>query len=181
MITECFSAKNEMFQLYCQAPKSRGQVFQFKNHKHVLQDSSPKNIPLSIFAMTRALCLWILLFSVQQSQCTDIVKLNLYYEPLCPDCQQFINQQLGPNYKRLEKYLEVRLNPYGNARKNGLYNFTCQHGPEECKAARFEGCLISKIEDHHPTVPVINCIETYDPSNPDTIKWVGVAQLIQKL
>ena len=106
---------------------------------------------------------------------TYLVKLNLYYEPLCPDCQQFINQQLGPNYKRLEKYLEVRLNPYGNARKNGLYNFTCQHGPEECKAARFEGCLISKIEDHHPTVPVINCIETYDPSNPDTIKWVGVA------
>ena len=79
---------------------------------YFLQDStsSPKNIPLSIFAMTRALCLWILIFSVQQSQCTDIVTLNLYYEPLCPDCQQFINQQLGPNYKRFEKAQRVQQN-----------------------------------------------------------------------
>ena len=46
---------------------------------------------------------------------TPKVKLSLYYESLCGGCKQFITEQLGPNYPKFAKYLDVELNPYGNA------------------------------------------------------------------
>jgi len=96
------------------------------------------------------------------------IQLNLYYEPLCGGCQEFITQQLGKNYDKFGKYLDVKLNPYGNTVKTGKHEFECQHGPEECKAAKMEGCLIHKTkdsEDQSLTFKLINCIETNDPAN----------------
>ena len=103
------------------------------------------------------------------------IQLNLYYEPLCGGCQEFITQQLGKNYDKFGKYLDVKLNPYGNTVKTGKHEFECQHGPEECKAAKMEGCLIHKTKDSGDqslTFDLINCIETNDPANINVTKQV---------
>ena len=103
------------------------------------------------------------------------IQLNLYYEPLCGGCQEFITQQLGKNYDKFGKYLDVKLNPYGNTVKTGKHEFECQHGPEECKAAKMEGCLIHKTkdsEDQSLTFKLINCIETNDPANINVTRQV---------
>merc|ERR1711936_105733 len=100
------------------------------------------------------------------------VKLSLYYESLCPYCKKFISEQLGPTFGQFEKYLEVILNPSGNAHmkqdsETGQYQFNCQHGPKECQGSIIEGCLINKMSDMSP-VATIACIESSDPSNPKT-------------
>ena len=65
------------------------------------------------------------------------VKIDLYSEPLCPDCLQFIRGSLktAANTKDFWKICEFNLIPYGNARRtqNGSnWAFTCQHGVKEC-------------------------------------------------
>merc|ERR1711862_150073 len=103
------------------------------------------------------------------------VKVNLYYESFCGGCRAFITTQLGPNFQEFQKYLDVQLNPFGNAQMvkdpdTGLFNFTCQHGERECIGGMMEGCLIDKMKDQSP-VPTIACIESSsDPHNPDNYK-----------
>lgn len=43
------------------------------------------------------------------------IKVTVLYEALCPYSQQFITKQLFPTYKKLSKYLDVELVPYGLA------------------------------------------------------------------
>ena len=47
------------------------------------------------------------------------VKVNLYYESFCPGCRAFITKQLGPNFEEFGQYLDIQLNPFGNARMVG--------------------------------------------------------------
>ena len=61
------------------------------------------------------------------------VKVELYYESLCGDCQMFIRGQLWPAWKKLEdlKIMDLQLYPFGNAREKKVgksWKFTCQHG-----------------------------------------------------
>merc|ERR1719357_2180408 len=91
---------------------------------------------------------------VGPSQPSQKVKLSLYYESLCPYCKKFITEQLGPNFAKFEDYLDVHLNPFGNAhmKKHGdSYKFTCQHGEGECKGS------------DNAAVPTIACIEKSHP------------------
>merc|ERR1712029_241031 len=103
------------------------------------------------------------------------VQVNLYFESFCGGCRAFVTKQLGPNFDKFKKHVDVRLNPFGNAQMNldpatGRYNFTCQHGPRECTGGLLETCLIAKMKTESP-VPTIACIEsTSDPSNPDNTR-----------
>lgn len=68
---------------------------------------------------------------------TKPVQVDVYYESLCPDSQEFITKQLWPTYKKLYNtdVFNVSLYSYGNAFSkyvDGEWNFTCQHGPTEC-------------------------------------------------
>jgi len=102
------------------------------------------------------------------------VKLDLYYESLCPYCRHFITTQLGPNFAKFGKYMDIGLNPYGNAHmtkdpfKEGQYNFRCQHGEGECRGGMMEACLMDKM--HKSPVPVIWCIEALEASNPAVVQ-----------
>lgn len=103
------------------------------------------------------------------------VKLSLFYESLCPDCQQFITRQLGPNFDKFGKYLDIHLNSFGNAEMDldpdtGKYSFRCQHGPPECLGSMLEACLIRKMTTS--PVPTINCIESSNPRDPQNTKKV---------
>ena len=45
----------------------------------------------------------------------DPVELNLYYEVLCPDCKQFISDQVGKAVEQIGDIMNLTLVPYGNA------------------------------------------------------------------
>ena len=70
---------------------------------------------------------------------TEPVKVELYYESLCPGCRNFINTMLFPTFDKLRDtgVMEVELVPYGNAHQSqnpdGTWSFTCQHDAPECK------------------------------------------------
>ena len=45
----------------------------------------------------------------------DILNVGVYYEALCPDCQNFVTLQLYPAWKKLGKYFKANLKPFGKA------------------------------------------------------------------
>merc|ERR1719510_2474148 len=52
--------------------------------------------------------------------------------------------------------------PYGNAQQtpNGdSWDFTCQHGPSECKGNMQQACILKYVPDQDQFIPAIHCIE----------------------
>lgn len=43
------------------------------------------------------------------------VKIDVYYETLCPDSIQFIRRQLYPTYQKIGEIMDISLIPYGKA------------------------------------------------------------------
>uniref|UniRef100_A0A0K0E2E6 Saposin A-type domain-containing protein n=1 Tax=Strongyloides stercoralis TaxID=6248 RepID=A0A0K0E2E6_STRER len=86
------------------------------------------------------------------------LKITLLYEGLCPDCQEFILGTLHDVYTHFEKYIDLELIPFGNARMDEeTKKITCQHGEEECKVNKYEGCAINFLEK---PFPFIYCLES---------------------
>lgn len=46
----------------------------------------------------------------------DPLKITLFYEAYCPDCQDFIIEQLYPAYLKLADYIDLDLVPFGNVK-----------------------------------------------------------------
>ena len=97
------------------------------------------------------------------------VLVELYYESLCPGCRNFISTMLFPTFDKLRDtgIVKFGLFPYGNAgqtqNKDGSWNITCQHGPEECLGNLLEVCLMHYLAwDPDLYVPVISCMESAD-------------------
>ena len=67
----------------------------------VLIISSLKNIYINVFIYCK----------VQDDEMT----IGVYYESLCPDCQNFVTKQLYPASKKLGKYFKAALKPFGKA------------------------------------------------------------------
>ena len=67
------------------------------------------------------------------------MNLTIYYESLCADCRQFIITQVWNAFEAVLDIVNITLIPYGNANETyrpetKLYQFYCQHGPDECFA-----------------------------------------------
>lgn len=93
----------------------------------------------------------------------DTVKVSVYYESLCSDSVAFIDNQLVPTYKKLNKAINIDFVPYGKANQTqhkGHWVFTCQHGPEECKGNRLHACLVDSLYPRRSKklVNVIGCL-----------------------
>ena len=93
------------------------------------------------------------------------VKIELYYESLCPGCREFILGQLFPTYKKLQStgILEIGLYPYGNAQESQRDNkwfFTCQHGVVECEVNLLESCALHLLSHPDQFMPYIHCVES---------------------
>lgn len=54
--------------------------------------------------------------ATRPNQAVPVVSVILYYESLCPDCREFITQQLFPTWTMLQDIMAVTLVPYGNAK-----------------------------------------------------------------
>lgn len=90
------------------------------------------------------------------------VNLTLYYETLCPDCKNFIHNQLWPTFLRVAEIFNLELIPYGNAGERMVGNkwvFTCQHGPVECLGNLIQTCALDIIGNVTSALPFIECME----------------------
>ncbi|XP_076957227.1 gamma-interferon-responsive lysosomal thiol protein-like [Bidens hawaiensis] len=90
----------------------------------------------------------------------DKVKLNLYYESLCPNSEDFIINYLPKMFNNgLIDIVDLKLSPYGNAGLLDNGTIVCQHEEPECKLNTVEACAINAwpvVTDHFP---FIYCVE----------------------
>lgn len=130
------------------------------------------------------------------------VKVEIFYETLCPYCQNFITNSLASAWKdaELRDHMEVYFYPYGNAQtipkdnvsdgyrywhaeldNEGVdYVFPCQHGPDECFGNHLQACAIDMLSTQDRYVPFIMCMEGNDTvsqemSSFDCAKSLGIS------
>ncbi|KAK9756766.1 hypothetical protein RND81_01G120000 [Saponaria officinalis] len=88
------------------------------------------------------------------------VPVSLYYESLCPGCQEFVLAGLAPMF--LDAFIDIvdlRLVPWGNAILYPNMSFVCQHGPPECFLNTVEACAIDAWPTPNVHFPFIYCVE----------------------
>ncbi|GAB6022281.1 Lysosomal thiol [Chamberlinius hualienensis] len=90
----------------------------------------------------------------------DPVKVAVYYESKCPDSMAFISEQLWPTYQQISQIFTVTWVPFGFAEffANGTsWDFSCQHGPEECDGNIIHSCALKYYPSNSDNVPFISC------------------------
>ncbi|VVC32047.1 Gamma interferon inducible lysosomal thiol reductase GILT [Cinara cedri] len=103
------------------------------------------------------------------------LKVSVYYESHCPDSKYFINSQLHPYFCKVRQYLNLNLVPFGKASSTGEGDFTCQHGPKECRGNTIHNCVLKRLQDPKSQVDYVNCA-FYDPDQPGLIEKTCVEQ-----
>ncbi|XP_066262543.1 gamma-interferon-inducible lysosomal thiol reductase-like [Euwallacea similis] len=100
--------------------------------------------------MMKGLCLLLAVLSAAQGKTLraeeEPLKVQVYYETLCPDSIAFITKQLYPTYAALKEWIDLELIPWGYASEeivNGTKTFTCQHGVAECHGNIVHACAIN--------------------------------------
>nr|GEV70835.1 hypothetical protein [Tanacetum cinerariifolium] len=90
------------------------------------------------------------------------VQVSVYYESLCPYCENFIvNYLIDMFTEGIDSIADVKLFPYGNAKVSSNGNITCQHGENECLLNTIEACAINTWPDAHVHFPFVFCVERY--------------------
>ena len=77
--------------------------------------------------------------------------ITIYIESLCPDCTGFISTSFKEFYNlNITNLASIEIIPFGNANETynettQLYEFSCQHGENECYGNIIETCAINII------------------------------------
>jgi len=96
------------------------------------------------------------------------VKVDFYSESYWPGCESYSTNQIQSSLNTIGDIVDFRAFPYGNANEkqqtDGTWNFTCQHGVNECIGNMYEGCAIEHYNTlsskHIPTWwPFYYCME----------------------
>ncbi|XP_055640909.1 GILT-like protein 1 [Toxorhynchites rutilus septentrionalis] len=89
---------------------------------------------------------------------TTRIKVDVYYEHLCPDSIRWVSNQLAPNYDALRESIVIEFIPFGKSRSiNNGEQFECQHGPLECEGNRIQSCVLHQIPDQDRQVSYVAC------------------------
>ncbi|KAL1226419.1 Gamma-interferon-responsive lysosomal thiol protein [Cardamine amara subsp. amara] len=105
---------------------------------------------------------------------SDKVNLNLYYESLCPYCQNFIVNDLVKIFDSdLYTITNLTLVPFGNAHVLPNLTVACQHGEEECKLNALEACIIRTWPDPELHYWLIRCVENNTKDWKSCVKFSG--------
>jgi len=111
-------------------------------------------------------------------QASDKVTLDVYFEALCSDSRNFIDNQLGPQYESLSSFVELRLIPFGKASfeetSGGGFTFTCQHGPNECVGNKWHSCAIHLSDDIHQALNFTVCLMAEPTAHLKCAREVGL-------
>jgi interferon gamma-inducible protein 30 len=84
------------------------------------------------------------------------LQLTIFYESLCPDCQEFMTNDFYRNvYLKFGDFIKFELVPYGNA-KNDDGKIKCQHGEKECAINKYHSCVLHYMPE---PIPFIVCME----------------------
>ena len=93
-------------------------------------------------------------------------KIQVYIESLCPDCVNFIMKSFKEFHEKVQKpnLAEIEFIPFGNANESyntttKKYDFSCQHGENECYGNLVETCAI-QIQGRIKSYETIICIES---------------------
>ncbi|CAL4072943.1 unnamed protein product [Meganyctiphanes norvegica] len=101
-----------------------------------------------------------------------LLRVEVFYEALCPDSRSFVMKQLLPAYTALSDIMDVHIVPYGKATtkkdSTGEYVFHCQHGPVECEANRIHACVSNAVQDKAKVLNIVSCMIDRN-SNPPKI------------
>jgi interferon gamma-inducible protein 30 len=99
------------------------------------------------------------------------VPVEVYYEALCPGCQQFITGPLTNTLalSDIAAIVDLKMVPYGNTKKAADGSFSCQHGVDECTSDVLELCTMYKLSNNITAIstgentfkawPFIQCME----------------------
>jgi len=93
------------------------------------------------------------------------VAIEVYLESMCPGCKAFTAQQLFPTWQKIKEVMNVTYVPYGNAQEKwdgNKWQFTCQHGANECVGNLIETCAMDVLKNVSKYLPFITCIEASD-------------------
>ncbi|XP_022912786.1 GILT-like protein 1 isoform X2 [Onthophagus taurus] len=92
---------------------------------------------------------------------TTWLRIEVYFESLCPDSSNFIKYQLYPAWDLIKNHVDIRFIPFGKSKsyKNGLI-FHCQHGQRECEGNKMMSCGLSRLIDQTDQVRFIECFMT---------------------
>ncbi|XP_053691111.1 GILT-like protein 1 [Sabethes cyaneus] len=86
------------------------------------------------------------------------VKVDVYYEHLCPDSIRWISDQLAPNYEAMQNIIDIDFIPFGKSRSiNNGESFECQHGPLECEGNRIQSCVLNYLPEQDRQVSYVAC------------------------
>lgn len=105
------------------------------------------------------------------------IMIDLYYESQCPGCRQMITESFAEAFKAdgFLNMANVNFWPYGNAHEkqtsSGSWDFTCQHGTQECQYNFLETCAKSLVACPVQYFNFLNCVEKSDT----TSDYSGVA------
>lgn len=119
--------------------------------------------------------LWIIytkLLSTDQSSVAlkepHSIRVEVYYEVLCPDSRYFILHQLYPTWQKIGDIMEVHFKPFGKASYQQSprgYTFKCQHGPAECQGNMVHACAIKYVAKPALLMEYVKCMmnDNYEP------------------
>lgn len=99
--------------------------------------------------------------NLTRQQTAKPVKIDVYYETLCPDCIDYITNMLYPSAVLLGNVMDLSIVPYGNAQEKfdgQKYLFTCQHGEPECLGNMIQACLLNLTKTS--AFNIIFCMES---------------------
>jgi len=88
------------------------------------------------------------------------VQVTLYFETLCPGCQDFIVNHLQPALPAIGAIADIHLLPYGNAHTSAS-GVKCQHGAGECVGNIWENCAINQRPAFPEHFPFVLCMEQH--------------------
>ena len=91
------------------------------------------------------------------------VKVEIFYESLCPDSKNFFVDTLEPSLSsQLNQYISITLVPYGKAHVTipspAPYQFSCQHGPLECEGNKYHNCAQKYLKNQSWRIKLTTCM-----------------------
>ncbi|XP_026320043.1 GILT-like protein 2 [Hyposmocoma kahamanoa] len=97
--------------------------------------------------------------AIHQEQ--DIVRIDFYYESLCPRSISTYRTEFLPVVQNLNNYIDVHTYPFGGSKilnKNGRHLIKCHHGHQECIGNARHACAIDVLKNTTDYVKFNACL-----------------------